>query len=62
MSGAGFPLGRVVVLGAHILDVLGRPVETIPAGQGMRVAGGDRPRLGRGDHQPEPGTQLPRPG
>src|ERR1700722_6442430 len=28
------PLGRVTVLGAHILDVLGRPVETIPPGQG----------------------------
>ncbi len=27
-------LGRVTVLGAHILDVLGRPVETIPPGQG----------------------------
>jgi sugar/nucleoside kinase (ribokinase family) len=27
-------LGRVVVLGAHILDVLGRPVEAIPPGQG----------------------------
>ena len=26
--------GRIVVLGAHILDVLGRPVESIPAGQG----------------------------
>ena len=34
MSEAGSPLGRVAVLGAHILDVLGRPVETIPAGQG----------------------------
>lgn len=34
MSDAGFPLGRVVVLGAHILDVLGRPVASIPAGQG----------------------------
>ena len=29
-----WPLGRVTVLGAHILDVLGRPVETIPPGQG----------------------------
>ena len=29
-----WPLGQVVVLGAHILDVLGRPVESIPAGQG----------------------------
>ena len=28
------PLGAVTVLGAHILDVLGRPVETIPPGQG----------------------------
>jgi sugar/nucleoside kinase (ribokinase family) len=27
-------LGTVTVLGAHILDVLGRPVETIPPGQG----------------------------
>jgi sugar/nucleoside kinase (ribokinase family) len=27
-------LGQVTVLGAHILDVLGRPVETIPPGQG----------------------------
>jgi len=27
-------LGRVVVIGAHILDVLGRPVEFIPPGQG----------------------------
>ena len=26
--------GRVSVLGAHILDVLGRPVEAIPPGQG----------------------------
>jgi sugar/nucleoside kinase (ribokinase family) len=32
-------LGPVVVLGAHILDVLGRPVETIPPGQGsVRLA------------------------
>jgi sugar/nucleoside kinase (ribokinase family) len=32
-------LGSVVVLGAHILDVLGRPVETIPPGQGsVRLA------------------------
>jgi sugar/nucleoside kinase (ribokinase family) len=29
-----WPGGRVVVLGAHILDVLGRPVEAIPPGQG----------------------------
>jgi sugar/nucleoside kinase (ribokinase family) len=28
------PLGPVTVLGAHILDVLGRPVEEIPPGQG----------------------------
>ena len=28
------PLGPVTVLGAHILDVLGRPVEAIPRGQG----------------------------
>jgi sugar/nucleoside kinase (ribokinase family)/ribulose-5-phosphate 4-epimerase/fuculose-1-phosphate aldolase len=28
------PLGQVTVLGAHILDVLGRPVESIPPGQG----------------------------
>ena len=27
-------LGQVTVLGAHILDVLGRPVEVIPPGQG----------------------------
>jgi hypothetical protein len=27
-------LGPVVVLGAHILDVLGRPVGAIPPGQG----------------------------
>jgi sugar/nucleoside kinase (ribokinase family) len=31
--GAG-PLGPVTVLGAHILDVLGRPVDAIPPGQG----------------------------
>jgi sugar/nucleoside kinase (ribokinase family) len=29
-----FPLGPVTVLGAHILDVLGRPVGAIPPGQG----------------------------
>lgn len=29
----GGSLGRVVALGAYILDVLGRPVETIPPGQ-----------------------------
>jgi sugar/nucleoside kinase (ribokinase family) len=28
------PLGRVAVLGAHIVDVLGRPVESVPSGQG----------------------------
>jgi hypothetical protein len=28
------PTGRVVTLGAFILDVLGRPVESIPPGQG----------------------------
>jgi len=33
-GGAGKPLGRVAVLGAHIVDVLGRPVESIPPGQG----------------------------
>ncbi len=32
--GPAWPLGTVTVLGAHILDVLGRPVETIPPGQG----------------------------
>jgi sugar/nucleoside kinase (ribokinase family) len=30
----GPPLGAVTVLGAHILDVLGRPVGAIPPGQG----------------------------
>ena len=30
-------LGRVVTLGAFILDVLGRPVESIPPGQGSAV-------------------------
>jgi sugar/nucleoside kinase (ribokinase family) len=33
ITGTG-PLGPVTVLGAHILDVLGRPVEAIPSGQG----------------------------
>src|SRR6476659_3039836 len=33
-SGQAGPLGTVTVLGAHILDVLGRPVEEIPPGQG----------------------------
>ncbi len=32
-GGAG-PASRVAVIGPHILDVLGRPVEAIPAGQG----------------------------
>ena len=32
--GTRWPVGRVSVLGAHILDVLGRPVEEIPPGQG----------------------------
>jgi len=31
---AGPPIGRVVTLGAFILDVLGRPVTSIPPGQG----------------------------
>jgi sugar/nucleoside kinase (ribokinase family) len=31
---SAWPLGTVTVLGAHILDVLGRPVEEIPPGQG----------------------------
>jgi sugar/nucleoside kinase (ribokinase family) len=30
----GIRLGAVTVIGAHILDVLGRPVESIPPGQG----------------------------
>jgi sugar/nucleoside kinase (ribokinase family) len=34
VNGGRPDLGRVTVLGAHILDVLGRPVETIPPGQG----------------------------
>jgi sugar/nucleoside kinase (ribokinase family) len=34
MTEPGSAFGRVVVLGAHILDVLGRPVSAIPAGQG----------------------------
>jgi sugar/nucleoside kinase (ribokinase family) len=34
MSAARPDLGRITVLGACILDVLGRPVETIPPGQG----------------------------
>jgi sugar/nucleoside kinase (ribokinase family) len=33
-ASADGPLGPVTVLGAHILDVLGRPVEAIPPGQG----------------------------
>jgi hypothetical protein len=32
-----FPIGRVVTLGAFILDVLGRPVQSIPPGQGSVV-------------------------
>jgi sugar/nucleoside kinase (ribokinase family) len=34
MSAGPQDLGRVTILGACILDVLGRPVETIPPGQG----------------------------
>lgn len=34
MGPPGRPVRRVGVIGPHILDVLGRPVETIPAGQG----------------------------
>jgi sugar/nucleoside kinase (ribokinase family) len=33
-SGTRWPIGQVTVLGAHILDVLGRPVDSIPPGQG----------------------------
>ncbi|HEX4092851.1 MAG TPA: PfkB family carbohydrate kinase [Trebonia sp.] len=33
-AGPAGPLGPVTVLGAHILDVLGRPVGAIPPGQG----------------------------
>ena len=33
-AAGSWPAGEVVVLGAHILDVLGRPVEAIPPGQG----------------------------
>jgi sugar/nucleoside kinase (ribokinase family) len=33
-AAGSWPSGRVVVLGAHILDVLGHPVEAIPPGQG----------------------------
>ena len=33
-ANTAWPLGAVTVLGAHILDVLGRPVEEIPPGQG----------------------------
>jgi len=33
------PAGRIAVIGPHILDVLGRPVEAIPVGQGsVRLA------------------------
>jgi sugar/nucleoside kinase (ribokinase family) len=36
---SAWPLGLVTVMGACILDVLGRPVETIPPGQGsLRLA------------------------
>ncbi len=34
VSAARQPVGRVAVLGAHIVDVLGWPVESIPPGQG----------------------------
>jgi sugar/nucleoside kinase (ribokinase family) len=34
VSAMDYPLGPVTVLGAHIFDVLGRPVEAIPPGQG----------------------------
>lgn len=34
VSGAGGGPARVAAVGVHILDVLGRPVEAIPAGQG----------------------------
>jgi sugar/nucleoside kinase (ribokinase family) len=34
MSAGAPDLALVTVLGAHILDVLGRPVEAIPPGQG----------------------------
>ena len=33
-AAGSWPAGEVVVLGAHILDVLGRPVEAIPPGHG----------------------------
>ncbi len=33
-AGPAGPPSRVAVIGPHILDVLGRPVEAIPAGQG----------------------------
>jgi sugar/nucleoside kinase (ribokinase family) len=33
-SRAGHTAPRIAVVGVHILDVLGRPVEAIPAGQG----------------------------
>ena len=36
-AAARAPIGRVVTLGAFILDVLGRPVESIPPGQGSVV-------------------------
>jgi sugar/nucleoside kinase (ribokinase family) len=34
LPGSRTPLGSVAILGAHVVDVLGRPVESIPAGQG----------------------------
>ncbi len=33
-AGPAGPASRVAVIGPHILDVLGRPVDAIPAGQG----------------------------
>jgi sugar/nucleoside kinase (ribokinase family) len=36
-SGDHGGLGSVVALGAHILDILGRPVESIPPGQGSAL-------------------------
>jgi hypothetical protein len=34
VTGGGPGIGRVVALGAYILDMLGRPVGEIPPGQG----------------------------
>jgi hypothetical protein len=54
------PLGRVTVLGAHILDVLGMPVEAIPPGQGsarlqeIRATGGHGRRRRRRHQRAEP--------